>query len=73
MRSHPPAWSGNSSAATVFTGENMMDEKQIIADFVEDRIAIGSFMELVEGNDRILEYLQEIVDHIVKNKLTTRR
>ena len=73
MRSRPPVWSGSSSAAIVFTGENMMDEKQIISDFIEDRLPVGSFMELVDGNDRILEYLQKIVDHIVKNKLPTRR
>ena len=50
-----------------------MDEKQIIIDFIEDRIDIGTFMDHAGKDDRIYAYLQTIVDNIVKNKLPTRR
>lgn len=50
-----------------------MDEKQIVIDFIEDRIDISTFMEYAGENDSIYEYLQSIVDHIVNNKLSTRR
>ena len=50
-----------------------MNEKQVIIDFIEDRIGISAFMDHANENDRIYEYLQSIVDCIVKNKLPTRR
>lgn len=50
-----------------------MDERQIIIDFIEDRMDIGTFMEHVHEDDRIFCCLQNIVDHIVENKLPTRR
>ena len=50
-----------------------MDEKQIIVDFIEDRINIETFMDYAGKDGRIYAYLQAIVDHIVKNKLPTRR
>jgi len=50
-----------------------MDEKQIIIDFIEDRMDIAEFMDHAGRNDRIYDCLQAIVDHIVKNKLPTRR
>jgi len=50
-----------------------MDEKQIIIDFIEDRINIETFMDYAGKDGRIYAYLQAIVDHIVKNKLPTRR
>lgn len=50
-----------------------MKEKQIIIDFIEDRINIDSFMALLQQNDTIFSFLQAIVDNIVSNKLPTRR
>ena len=50
-----------------------MDEKQIIIDFIEGRMDMDSFMAHAGKDGKILEYLQGIVDHIVKNKLPTRR
>lgn len=50
-----------------------MDTKQIIIDFIENRMDMDSFMACIRKDDRIVEYLQKIVDHIVENKLTTRR
>jgi hypothetical protein len=50
-----------------------MDTKQIIADFIEDRMDIDTFMDHVQRDDRIYDYLQSIVDHIVKNKVSTKR
>ena len=50
-----------------------MDEKQIIIDFIEDRLDIGSFIGYIYADDCICDYLQGIVDHIVNNKLPTRR
>lgn len=50
-----------------------MDEKQIIVDFVEDRMDIGTFMDHAGKDERVYDFLQAIVDHIVKNKLPTRR
>ena len=50
-----------------------MDERKIIVDFIEDRINIETFMDYAGKDDRIYAYLQAIVDHIVKNKLPTRR
>ena len=50
-----------------------MEEKEIIIDFIEDRINIDSFMALLQQNDTIFSFLQAIVDNIVSNKLPTRR
>lgn len=50
-----------------------MDEKQIIIDFIEGRMDMDSFMAHAGKDGKILEYLQGIVDQIVKNKLPTRR
>ena len=50
-----------------------MNERQIIIDFIEDRMGIEAFMSCVCEDDRIFDYLQGIVDHIVENKLPTRR
>jgi len=50
-----------------------VDERQIIVDFIEDRMGMEAFMSYACEDDRIFEYLQGIVDHIVRNKLPTRR
>lgn len=50
-----------------------MDERQIIIDFIEDRLDIGTFMDLAAREESIFAYLQGIVDHIVQNKLSTKR
>lgn len=50
-----------------------MDNKQIIIDFIEDRLDIDAFMACAERDNSICDCLQGIVDHIVNNKLPTRR
>ena len=51
----------------------MMANKQIIIDFIEDRLDIDAFMACTERDNGICDCLQGIVDHIVNNKLPTRR
>jgi len=50
-----------------------MDERQIIIDFIEERLDIAAFAEYAGQDDRICDFLQGIVDHIVKNKLPVKR
>lgn len=50
-----------------------MNEREIIIDFIEDRMNISTFMECACQSDAIFEYLQSIVDNIINNKLPTRR
>lgn len=50
-----------------------MANKQIIIDFIEDRLDIDAFMACTERDNGICDCLQGIVDHIVNNKLPTRR
>lgn len=50
-----------------------MNEKQIIVDFIEDRMGIDAFMGHVQEEDGIVDFLQAIVDNIVENKLPTKR
>ena len=50
-----------------------MDKRQIIVDFIENRMDIGTFMGYANRDDGIFEYLQAIVDNIVQNKLPTKR
>lgn len=50
-----------------------MNERQIIIDFIEDRMDIGTFMDHANQDDGIFRYLQSIVDSIVTNKLPTKR
>lgn len=50
-----------------------MDERQTIIDFIEDRMDIAAFAEYAGRDDRIYDFLQEIVDNIVNNKLPVKR
>lgn len=50
-----------------------MDERTIIIDFIEDRMDMDSFMDLALEDDRIFDFLQAIVNHIVENQLPTKR
>jgi len=50
-----------------------MNERQIIIDFIEDRMDIDAFLDHADQDDGIFRYLQSIVDNIVTNKLPTKR
>lgn len=50
-----------------------MDERQTIIDFIEDRMDIGTFMDLAGRDNSICDYLQRIVDDIVENKRSVER
>ena len=50
-----------------------MKEKQILIDFIEDRMDISTFMDHLQEESGIITYLQAIVDNIVENKLPTKR
>ena len=50
-----------------------MDEKQIIIDFIEERMDIAIFMDYVNANDGVVNFLQSIVNRIVDEKLPTKR
>ena len=52
---------------------SIVDERQIIIDFIEDRIDMETFMDDCSRDDSIFLFLQAIVDNIVENKLPTRR